>query len=168
MWLNKLTIQNRYEEESARLAEAWRKSQEKLEDLVSSLAYTAEDAGSVSGSPPDSLDDDFDDLLEADSKEVNSRLGSYSVSHITHLARLGRQRLQQASEGERAGFESQMKKLCPPREVRDFRMVRLRDAREGRKEATRTAMLNVWDARALGDELVEGKRFLVSLTIFLR
>lgn len=44
-------------------------------------------------------------------------------------------------------------------------MVRLVDAWTGVKESTRTAMLNVWDARQLGDEIQEGKRYLVSSLI---
>jgi hypothetical protein len=41
-------------------------------------------------------------------------------------------------------------------------MVRVRDGREGLKEPARTGMLNVWDAKVLGNELKEGRRFLVS------
>ena len=41
-------------------------------------------------------------------------------------------------------------------------MVRFSDAQEGRKEAMRVGMLNVWDSKALGEGLLEGKRYLVS------
>ena len=42
-------------------------------------------------------------------------------------------------------------------------MVRFSDAQEGRKEAMRVGMLNVWDARFVGENaLQEGKRYLVS------
>ncbi len=42
-------------------------------------------------------------------------------------------------------------------------MIRFSDAQSGKKEAMRIGMLNVWDARALGEgALQEGKRYLVS------
>lgn len=54
------------------------------------------------------------------------------------------------------------KVLCPNREIRDFRVVRFSDGQEGKKEAMRMGMLNVWDAKLLGDEaLQEGHRYLV-------
>lgn len=54
----------------------------------------------------------------------------------------------------------------PPRDVRGFRAIRVRDgATERRKPSTRTALLTVWDANSLGsDFLVEGKRYLVRLS----
>lgn len=43
-------------------------------------------------------------------------------------------------------------------------MVRVRDAQEGRKEATRLAMMNVWDAKISAPEgLQEGQRHMVSV-----
>ncbi len=43
--------------------------------------------------------------------------------------------------------------------------MRFRDAQEGKKEAMRAGMLNVWDAKALGERSLDvGKRYLVSST----
>lgn len=57
--------------------------------------------------------------------------------------------------------------MCPPRDVRDFRMIRFKGGQEGRREAFRRGMLSVWDARALGSTtLKEGKRYLVSRDCF--
>lgn len=42
-------------------------------------------------------------------------------------------------------------------------MAKIIDAREGDRDATRYAMLNIWDAKQLGDgSLREGGRYLVS------
>lgn len=49
---------------------------------------------------------------------------------------------------------------CPERSVRDFRVVRIRDARTGYKPACRAGMLNVWEAKGL--EIEVGKRYMVS------
>lgn len=57
--------------------------------------------------------------------------------------------------------------MCPPRDVRDFRMIRFKDGEEGRRGAFRRGMLSVWDARALGSTtLKEGNRYLVSRDCF--
>ena len=45
-------------------------------------------------------------------------------------------------------------------------MVRFSDAQEGRKEAMRVGMLNVWDSKAMGEGLLVGKRYLVSADSF--
>lgn len=139
-----------------------RKSLASMEDLASTLARQAEDSGPLFGSPPDTICDDLDHLLGLELKDTMAQIASYSNERVAHLAVHARHRLQQMADKERGGLESRLKELCPRREVRDFRMVRIRDARQGRKEQSRTGMLNVWDARALGDELVEGKRYWVS------
>ncbi|KAL1406291.1 hypothetical protein Q8F55_007987 [Vanrija albida] len=149
----------KYESEHARLVDEMRKSLEKLEELARHLASHAEDVNTrVSDEPPDSLDDDFDELMEA--RDVMGRIRKLSGSHIIHLARHAQKRMEHAVMEEQAEIEAKLKEACPPRDIRDFRMVRFSDAREGRKEKARTGMLNVWDARGL--ELAEGKRFLVS------
>ncbi|WOO83816.1 Breast cancer type 2 susceptibility [Vanrija pseudolonga] len=149
----------KYESERTRLMDEMRKSLEQLEELARHLASHAEDVNTrVSDEPPDSLDDDFDELMEA--RDVMGRIRKLSGSHIVHLARHAQKRMEQAMMEEQAELEAKLKESCPPRDIRDFRMVRFSDAREGRKEKARTGMLNVWDARGL--DLVEGKRFLVS------
>lgn len=50
----------------------------------------------------------------------------------------------------------------PVRDVRGFRVVRVRNARTGEKAATRTALLTVWDAQSFEDGFFrEGTRYLV-------
>uniref|UniRef100_V5GGE5 BRCA2 OB1 domain-containing protein n=2 Tax=Kalmanozyma brasiliensis (strain GHG001) TaxID=1365824 RepID=V5GGE5_KALBG len=72
-------------------------------------------------------------------------------------------------------------KLCPPRKVREFRVVKFRDARlpppppaaaqqsngngagpKKKNPYAREVLLTVYDAGKLGDELREGRRFLVT------
>lgn len=62
-----------------------------------------------------------------------------------------------------------MQYVCPPRSVRDFRVVVVKDARWERKEPTRTAQITLWDPLRMvfsdggtpGD-IREGQRFLVT------
>jgi hypothetical protein len=43
-------------------------------------------------------------------------------------------------------------------------MARIVDAREGDRDATRVGMLNIWEAKSLGEGILrEGGRYLVSL-----
>lgn len=151
--------QDKYEAESTRLREDIQKSLQKIQDLASILASHAEDCDvSPSASPPD-VEADFDELMDA--RNVMARLRALPGIKIVALATYARQRAMEEAESGRAEIEAELASACPPRTVRDFRMVRVRDAREGKREQARTAMLNVWDAKALG-ELKEGKRFLVS------
>lgn len=153
-------MQDKYEAESTRLREEMQQSLEKIQDLASILCSHAEDVGAIRpGSPPD-VEGDFDELMEA--RDVMARLRAMSPTKIVHLANYARQRAMVEAESGRAELEAQLSSVCAPRSVRDFRMVRVRDARTGMKEQARTAMLNVWDAKALGDEMKEGRRFLVS------
>jgi breast cancer 2 susceptibility protein len=95
-------------------------------------------------------------------RNIMGSLRAMSSTKIVHLATYARQRAMAEAEAGRAEVEAQLSAACPPRSVRDFRMVRVRDGREGLKEPARTGMLNVWDAKVLGNELKEGRRFLVS------
>jgi len=66
-------------------------------------------------------------------------------------------------------IEQELKTICPPREVRSFRILVVQDARTIRRPANRTALLTVWNVLQLN--LAEGsspgsfdcgQRFLVT------
>lgn len=83
-----------------------------------------------------------------------------------------------AEDGGAGRLGAHLDRLCPPRKVRGFRVVRFRDARlpeppappatnagaagKKRNAHARTVQLTVWDAVQLGDELQEGRRFWVT------
>lgn len=63
------------------------------------------------------------------------------------------------------------KDKCPPREVRDFRVIVARDARTQKKPGNRYAQITVWNVLNLvfneGEKsgaLKEGQKFFVSIT----
>jgi hypothetical protein len=65
--------------------------------------------------------------------------------------------------------------LCPPRDVRNFRVVMVQDARTQRKPSPRLAQVTVWDALSLinpeesnTDTFQVGRRFKVSRTPIMR
>ncbi|KAK4051896.1 hypothetical protein OIV83_002601 [Microbotryomycetes sp. JL201] len=61
-------------------------------------------------------------------------------------------------------IESELNRMCSPRDVRNFRVARIKDAQPLSKgKSPRTALLTLWDANELGNDfLKEGKRYLLS------
>lgn len=61
--------------------------------------------------------------------------------------------------------------MCPPREVRSFRVLLMRDARTTRRPAHRVVELTVWDVLSLsfneapGGQFKEGQRFQVRFNL---
>ena len=59
--------------------------------------------------------------------------------------------------------------MCPPREVRSFRVLLMRDARTTRRPANRAVELTAWDVLSLSfneapeGQFKEGQRFQVRL-----
>ncbi|KAF9516595.1 hypothetical protein BS47DRAFT_1340741 [Hydnum rufescens UP504] len=94
---------------------------------------------------PNSLDDLYDDL-------ESGWLAFYIRKRLEE---------QRATAGEY--IENELKSILPPRDVRNFRVIRVKDARVWRRPALRTAQITVWDVLALGEGfLTEGRRYLVS------
>ncbi|XAO26180.1 hypothetical protein I312_105014 [Cryptococcus bacillisporus CA1280] len=109
----------------------------------------------------DTMESEFEELLHA--KDLLSRVRNFSSLQISHLAHYAQLRLSREMEECRIEVEAELETMCPPRDVRDFRMIRFKDGEEGRRGAFRRGMLSVWDARALGSTtLKEGNRYLVS------
>ncbi|OCF62208.1 hypothetical protein L486_01875 [Kwoniella mangroviensis CBS 10435] len=151
----------RYEGEKTRLADKMRKEMEKMQDLASLLAQSAEESDPVNREPPDSLEYDYERLLEA--KDALSCLRTMSTYQIVHLASYANVRIMQEMQDKQIEMEAELANLCPKRDVRDFRMIRVVDAQLGNRDPIRVGMLNVWDVKALGDRaLQEGKRYLIS------
>ncbi|WWC92784.1 uncharacterized protein L201_007743 [Kwoniella dendrophila CBS 6074] len=151
----------RYEGEKTRLGDKMRKEMERLEDLASLLVQSAEESDPVSSEPPDSLENDFEDLLEA--KDTLSYLRAMSIHQIIHLASYANTRIMQEMQEKHMEMEAELATLCPKRESRDFRMIRFVDARMGNRDTFRSGMLTVWDVKSLGEGVLhEGKRYLIS------
>ncbi|KAL7425125.1 hypothetical protein Q5752_000813 [Cryptotrichosporon argae] len=149
----------KYESERARLQEKCQKSIERVEDLAQLLASYAEDAEPDGIVDSGKIDTNYELLLSA--RDASVKLRTMSSRKICALAQYAARRVNEDAAAAKDEMEAELRTTCSPREVRSLRMVRVRDAREGRKESTRTALLNVWDARELGT-LKEGGRYMVS------
>ncbi|KAK4689433.1 breast cancer 2 susceptibility protein, partial [Tremellales sp. Uapishka_1] len=152
----------KYANASSRLQDEMRKRLEKIEDLALTIAsYAEEMAGPISSNPPDDIEDEFDAMLERN--DATSTLRNLSSSRIVHLACYARDRMNSEMNERQLDIESELKTICPPRDVKDFRVIKFVDGRNGKKESMRVGMLNVWEARQLGsDSIQEGKRYLVA------
>ncbi|KAJ1302729.1 hypothetical protein OPQ81_003043 [Rhizoctonia solani] len=66
-------------------------------------------------------------------------------------------------ERREEAMERELASACPPRKVRNFRVVVIKDARPLQKPTERTAQLTAWDVLAFGvDALRIGQRYLLS------
>ncbi|KAJ7170173.1 hypothetical protein C8R46DRAFT_225952 [Mycena filopes] len=128
-------------------------------------------APSVDDEPTDELEELYDELEDpAEAAGVMSRV---SANTAGWLARFIVDRLEK--ERERAGEEidqelkvglmlsdtsgkttDNVQRVCPPREVRNFRVLIVQDACTRRRGANRSAQLTVWDAQELGLEVGQG------------
>lgn len=137
----------------------------------------------ITDDEPNVLDDIFDELEEATDMNALYRNMHLSAKENGWLAlHIGR-KIQEQKESlpQMIEKELEVRHVCPsfymctltrghpqsslsPRTVRNFRIVRVKDARVGRRKALRTAQITVWDVLGLGESfLVEGGRYLVSI-----
>ncbi|RDB29022.1 Breast cancer type 2 susceptibility [Hypsizygus marmoreus] len=93
--------------------------------------------------PPDSIENLYDEL--EDPAGASRILASVGPREAGWLAR----HIRDQSEKERAqaieDLENEVKSICPPREVRSFRILIVQDACTQRRPANRNAQLTVWD-----------------------
>ncbi|TFY81492.1 hypothetical protein EWM64_g2524 [Hericium alpestre] len=117
-------------------------------------------------SPPDNIEDIFDELDGG--TEFSKATMQTTINEAGWLARFVRERITQEREKIDEEIERDLKHICPPREVRNFRVLFMKDARTERRPAHRTVEITVWDVLNLSfDEgrkpgsFAEGQRFLV-------
>ncbi|KAL5536048.1 hypothetical protein ACEPAF_4152 [Sanghuangporus sanghuang] len=176
----------RGEAEEAAIEDAWKKRREAAESKVreeigarwarwDGLAERLERAegGKFSASaddmPPDHIEDLFDELDALPSGEVGPFIRQLGVDECGWLARYLRRRSEKDKENAAEEVECEMNHLCPPREVRNFRIVQVRDARTLRRPANRIAHLCIWDVLSLcvseggkAGAIELGQRFLMT------
>lgn len=138
-----------------------RRNLERAEELASLLRDYAEDVDYVAGSqPPDDLDGHYDELLE--SPNPSRVLRTLSGAVVVHLAGYAALRYNEAVQEERCVIESTLRERCPPRAVRNFRIIRVEDARPQTRPQRRTCQITIPDAVTCGLDLSVGKRYQIS------
>ncbi|RDX51158.1 hypothetical protein OH76DRAFT_1555272 [Lentinus brumalis] len=119
---------------------------------------------------PDHIENLYSELVEQEPRPSSSQLlyhlnymdAGYLYLYTEDQIRLARERM-----GD--DIERELQFACPPRSVRDFRVVVVKDARWARKEPMRTAQITLWDPMRMvfseggsPGEIREGQRFLVA------
>ncbi|KWU44262.1 hypothetical protein RHOSPDRAFT_29372 [Rhodotorula sp. JG-1b] len=150
----------------AKLADAMEKEATEEDALVELLKEAAEryhhsPKTARETSPAEEPDEILDRIESATNKQaVIRQLDSRQVHAVLALAQENAQ-----SSRYRAveGLQKELADRYPPREVREFRVLRIVDAREGTKKSQRTAQLTVWDAQSFeADFFREGQRYMIS------
>ncbi|GAA5914284.1 hypothetical protein JCM5296_007234 [Sporobolomyces johnsonii] len=171
------------EEEERTREEEWRRGRERIQakladeaekdggdenELVELLQEAVLSVGPLPPSPPGITSDSAEDP-----EEILDRLEA-SASKASIIRKMSARQLhaclalavENARDSRMRGFQSLQQELAekyPPREVRSFRLLRVRDARQGVKSTGREALLTVWDAQAFeSDFFREGRRYLVT------
>ncbi|GAA5829427.1 hypothetical protein JCM11251_005045 [Rhodosporidiobolus azoricus] len=171
------------EEEQAR-AEEWKRGRKKLEakladeaekagvdedEVVELLQEAAEGLGPSVGhespSTPSEEPDEILDRLESASNKA-ALMRKLSASQIRSCLALAVENAQSSRFRAVEDLQKELAEKYPPRDVRGFRVVRIRDAQTGEKTSGRTALLTVWDAQSFEEGFVkEGGRYLISNTL---
>ncbi|KAG9010697.1 hypothetical protein FRB90_007688 [Tulasnella sp. 427] len=149
-------------DEEMKLREEREKRVTRLEGLAEMLQRSA--SGWV---PPedDYPPDEVEDLLEEleDAEEPVALVKGLSPTNSAWLAQLLDKKCRDMREKITETIQRELETICPPREVRNFRVIRFKDYRTVRKPARRTGQMTVWDVLSLGEHgLQEGRRFLVT------
>ncbi|KAI0720072.1 hypothetical protein C8T65DRAFT_634775 [Cerioporus squamosus] len=119
---------------------------------------------------PDHIENIYSELVEQDSRPSASQL-LYRLNYMDagYLYLYTEDQIRLAKERMGDDIEKELQYVCPPRSVRDFRVVVVKDAQWSRKEPMRTAQITLWDPMRMvfsdggnPGEIREGQRFLVT------
>ncbi|KAI9444587.1 hypothetical protein H4582DRAFT_2070318 [Lactarius indigo] len=103
------------------------------------------------------------------SSDISPVLRRASKAEAGWLARFTRDRVEKERETLDLELERELQAACPPREVRSFCVLLMRDARVARRPARRVVEMTCWDVLSLSFDgaapgrFKEGQRFQVSL-----
>ncbi|KAH9170557.1 hypothetical protein EDB89DRAFT_1977284 [Lactarius sanguifluus] len=102
------------------------------------------------------------------SSDITPVLRRVSKAEAGWLARFTRDRVEKERETVELELERELQAACPPREVRSFRVLLMRDARVTRRPARRVVELTCWDVLSLSFDgataghFKEGQRFQIT------
>ncbi|GLB35844.1 putative BRCA2, oligonucleotide/oligosaccharide-binding, domain 1 [Lyophyllum shimeji] len=93
--------------------------------------------------PLDVIENIYDELEDpAEAPNVLAGLGRNECGSLAHYIR---DRLQKEKAHAAEELEAELKHICPPRNVRSFRIIVVQDSCTRRRPANRKALLTVWD-----------------------
>ncbi|KAG9091090.1 hypothetical protein FS749_016802 [Ceratobasidium sp. UAMH 11750] len=160
--------QRAWEERHTNEASKWRmqfeKQLERMKAAASKLGYAARGVDpNPDASPPNEAEDFLEELedSEFDIELLKSR--RFSPVQAAWLATAVQAKCDELYERREEEMERDLASTCPPRKVRNFRVVVIKDAGTLRRPTGRTAQLTVWDVLSFGgDTLRVGQRYLLA------
>ncbi|KAL8286420.1 hypothetical protein RQP46_004437 [Phenoliferia psychrophenolica] len=153
----------------AKLADAVEKTKGDWDDILELLQEASHRVGLPTGPPDaDSTEEEPDEILDRlesapNKSAIVNKLSAQQVASTLQLAAENsvRDKGQAVSD-----IELELATSFPPRNVRVFRVLRIRDAQNGEISSDRTALLTVWDADGFAPDFFnEDQRYLVSNVI---
>ncbi|KAF5323377.1 hypothetical protein D9611_005592 [Ephemerocybe angulata] len=161
--------EKRREKEASKLREVHEKRMSLYMDYLARLEAKAEKSRALTDddSMPNYIDSYYDDLEEHG--PALKRIASISSLDARWLAEMVRQNLEGEHERISAEIEKELADICPRRNVRNFQVLVVKDARTDKRTSHRVANLTVWDANKMdmsegstSGTFAVGQRFLVS------
>ncbi|QRV80418.1 DNA recombinational repair protein BRCA2 [Ceratobasidium sp. AG-Ba] len=140
------------------------KQLDRMKAAVDKLAHAVKDNSTNADASPsnevESFLEEFEDA-EFDLELLKSR--RFTSSETAWLASALESKHNELYERREGEMERQLADVCPPRKVRNFRVVVIKDACTLRRPTERTAQLTIWDILSVaGDSLRTGQRYLLA------
>lgn len=161
--------EKRREMEVFKLRQAFEKKVAQYMDYLSRLENKAEKSKPTTADDemPDHILSLYDDLEEHST--ALETIAAISSSDARWLAQVVRQNFEIERDKMGSEIEQELADLCPPRNVRNFRVLVIRDTRTERRSSHRNAQLTVWDANrhdmsegSTSGTFAAGQRYLVT------
>ncbi|KAH7338915.1 BRCA2, oligonucleotide/oligosaccharide-binding, domain 1-domain-containing protein [Rhizoctonia solani] len=159
--------QRAWEERRANEASRWRiqleKRVERMRSATGRFRHLAKGASFNAEETPEDAEAFLDEFEEAEYDLDMLKARKFEPASAAWLANAIRTKCDEVYERREEEMEREIASVCPPRKVRNFRVVVIKDARPLQKPTGRTAQLTAWDVLAFGTEaLCVGQRYLLA------
>ncbi|CAE6514695.1 unnamed protein product [Rhizoctonia solani] len=159
--------QRAWEERRTNEASKWRlqleKKLERMRSATGRFRHIAKGASFNAEEIPEDAESFLEEFEEAEYDLDVLKARKLEPTSAAWLADAIQTKCDEFYERREEEMERELASTCPPRKVRNFRVVVIKDARALRKSTERTAQLTAWDILAFGsDALRVGQRYLLS------
>ncbi|EUC56706.1 BRCA2, oligonucleotide/oligosaccharide-binding domain 1 protein [Rhizoctonia solani AG-3 Rhs1AP] len=159
--------QRAWEERRSNEASKWRiqleKKLERMKTATGRFRHLAKGASFNVDETPEDAESFLEEFEDADYDPDMLKTRSFEPTMAAWLAAAIQAKCDETYERREEEMERELARACPPRKVRNFRVVVVKDARPLQKPAGRTAQLTAWDVLAFGaDAMCVGQRYLLA------
>ncbi|CAE6503053.1 unnamed protein product [Rhizoctonia solani] len=159
--------QRAWEERRANEASKWRihleKRVERMRSATSRFKHLAKGASFNAEETPEDAESFLEEFEEAEFDLDMLKTHKFESTSAAWLANAIHTKCDEVYERREEEMERELASVCPPRKVRNFRVVVIKDARPLQNPTGRTAQLTAWDVLAFGTEALRvGQRYLLA------